>query len=355
MDADLTALVSERPPFVAEVLASLGVQTCTDVRYMWASGQAMVASFEENLGVTMIPDDAFQVMLTHSLAAGSANLHQEAVVRCLVDERESVTPGRPVLSLHEATPMPVARSRRVIDTGLAGPVPHLLEAADTDHATREQAKRQMKVHALFHYALEHLVDLRELGTSWTLLNDPCRMQALKDTLMACTDRLSTERISALLAAAKRWHRFAISKAYVIKEPSPLQVADFLRQVGAGGPTAASSMFQALKWFQMNFGTKFHIDHFLIQPYRMHHPTHCGKQQPELEPWEMINLLLLAVKSVGTKQILVLFLLQSAISCIRFEHMQRSDWSGEGPGYLQFTCSKGKSRKKGARPAYSCPL
>lgn len=160
-----------------------------------------------------------------------------------------------------------------------------------------------------------------------------------------------QSVGALTSAIRRWVRFAEEQDSSVRTPTPLQLPEFLRKVGNGGPTASSSMFQALKWFEQNMGTKFHTEHYLIRPHRFHHPTHSGVQKAELEPWEFINLLLLAANSRGTKQLLVAFLLQSAVSCVRFEHFQRSTLTGGNEDWLQFCCSQGKSRKKGARPKY----
>ena len=69
------------------------------------------------------------------------------------------------------------------------------------------------------------------------------------------------------------------------------------------------------------------------------------------PWEFVNFVLLAAKSRGTKQLLLAFMLQAAVSCVRFENFQRSTMTSGNDKWLQFHCSQGKSRRKGARPSY----
>lgn len=96
-------------------------------------------------------------------------------------------------------------------------------------------------------------------------------------------------------------------------------------------------------FQANFGCQFHVEHFLIMPHRFHQPTHRGHQQPELEPWEFISLLIMASRASGTKALLLGFFLQAAVSCIRFEHFQRSTLVTNHGHWLEF---------KGARPPYN---
>ena len=118
------------------------------------------------------------------------------------------------------------------------------EGGSTTH--KAPTLRSCGVH-LFQFAIEH-------WRSWALLNDPARMQGLRESLMACTICL---RLGSLTSAIKRWVRYATDQRYPVKRPTPLQVAEFLKHVRSSGPTAAASMFQALRWFQQNMGTSFH--------------------------------------------------------------------------------------------------
>eukprot|EP00435_Cladocopium_sp_Y103_P020089 s1868_g4.t2 len=147
---------------------------------------------------------------------------------------------------------------------------HGAGAALADPHAADQAKREIKLHALFQFAVEHLVNLEELVP----FNDPARMQALRQNLMACAS-LSLERIRALLSSVKRWVKFARKKEYPARAPMLLQVAEFLRQVGSGGPSAAASMYHATRWFEQNMGVSLQTEDLLVKPRRLHHPTHCA--------------------------------------------------------------------------------
>ena len=94
--------------------------------------------------------------------------------------------------------------------------------------------------------LEDLVDAAELGLTVDNLTDAGSIQSLKESLMATPNQLSTERVGSLMAALKRWKRFALPKKYPVRAPTPLQLAEFLRDVSRGGPPAAASVWQALK-------------------------------------------------------------------------------------------------------------
>eukprot|EP00435_Cladocopium_sp_Y103_P022616 s4807_g5.t1 len=112
------------------------------------------------------------------------------------------------------------------------------------------------------------------------------------------------------------------------------------------------MHASLKWFGDNFGAPFAMDHWAVKHFRFHAVHHTGKQAPELEPWEFINLALLMSKVQGSHKLLVAFVLMVATSCIRFEHVQRSKFLRSHSSWLEFHCSQGKSRKQGARPGYA---
>ena len=115
------------------------------------------------------------------------------------------------------------------------------------------------------------------------------------------------------------------------------------------------MHASLKWYAATFGAQFPMDHWATKHFRFHAVHHTGRQAPELEPWEFVNLLLLMKKSQGTHRVLVAQMLMAALGCIRFEHLQRSKFvTTHGPS-LEFQCAQGKARKKGARPGYAWGL
>ena len=115
------------------------------------------------------------------------------------------------------------------------------------------------------------------------------------------------------------------------------------------------MHAALKWFASQAGANFDLAHPLVAPFRFHAAAHTSRQAPELEPWELINLLFLFFQAQGTHKLLIGWLLQSAVGCIRWEHVQRSSFVAKHGMWMEFRCSQGKSRRQGARPAYTWAL
>ena len=77
-----------------------------------------------------------------------------------------------------------------------------------------------------------------------------------------------------------------------------------------------------------------------------------QHKPRNQPWEFVNLVLLAVSQKGTNFILRAFIIMTAVSCIRFEHIQRSTWTAHHESWPEFWCCQGKKRIRGARPGYA---
>ena len=217
---------------------------------------------------------------------------------------------------------------------------------------KEEALRQARIDQLFQVALEDIIDLSSVGASWEMLQDAMRMQSFKEATMGAASRLSVNRLGALLNAYKRWKKFCRGLGYNYQIPTPIQTAEFLREVARGGPTAASGMHACLKWFAVNLGAGFQMDHWMNASFRFHAAAHESRQAPELEPWEFINLLLLMVRSSGSHKALLSMFLMAAVSCIRWEHLQRSSLVEGRSLCLEFRCRQGKARKKGSRPPYN---
>ena len=135
------------------------------------------------------------------------------------------------------------------------------------------------------------------------------------------------------------------------EPSPLQLSQNLKLLAYGGPTASASMHAALKWWCVSLGAAFPIDHWMVRPFRFNSSAHAGRQAPELEPWEFTNILLLLQRLTGTHKLLAAMVLLTAVSCIRYERVQRSTFVAFHDSWVELVCSQGKARKKGARPSF----
>ena len=345
-------LLTERNDAFLTFLTDIGVQTCRDLHNLWPTGAAMVEEFEAKYGKHSA-DEAFGMAMVFTLAGHRAHDALLQSIDMVVEERSSSQLQKPSLRLEVAPSTSITPTvRRVLDTGFRGPAPVLQACAAADPAVKEHATKQIKLNALFQLLPEDFIDVTELGLSWSALQDPMKLQKFKDTLMEAPSRLSFQRIGALTSSMRRWKRWAVQRGYSVQAPTPLQLSEFLREVASGGPTAASSMWHACHWFSEKMGCRLPTDHFLTRPFKMHAVTHTGSQALELSPGELVNLVLLASRSRGTKSVLLAFMIQSAVSCVRFEHIQRSTLVKCHKDFIEFRCSQGKSRRQGARPAYN---
>lgn len=194
---------------------------------------------------------------------------------------------------------------------------------------------QTKLDLVFRLAVEHFVDLESLGLSWSSLEDPVRLQQAKELLLGAAVRLSLDRLRILLAAGQRWRTYAAAQCFDARKPSPIRMAEFLAMVAKGGPTAASSMWHALLWWSRSYGLEWPLEHFTCVSFKMHAPGHRTVQAIELEPWEFVNLASLMVQAKGTNQVILAWFMMTALSCVRYEHLQRSKLVRDHGDWLEF--------------------
>lgn len=357
-EAALLELFEGLPPVIWQTVEDLGVRYCSDFA-LWASSGEFCQELSERLGPRFPVDSAMTLAHVWVRARRIAQQRRDELVTSLVALRQpsvGVTPKRRQPPAEPPSTSVPGKVRRMLVTGLpVSGAPVLTAAAASDPWAKEEALKATKLDQLFKIILEDVIDLAELGQSWDSLADPAKLQSFKETIMASSSRLSGARLGALVSSFKRWKRFCQVKTYDVRSPTPLMVAEFLQEVAVGGPTAAASMHATLKWYASAFGAHFHVDHYVVRPYRFHAVTHTGRQAPELEPWEFINLCLLMTQARGTHKVLLAFMVMAAVGCIRYEHFQRSSLVEKHTKYLEFRCCQGKSRKRGARPSYAWAL
>lgn len=175
----LSELLVDRSVTFHQFLVEIGVETCQDIRSMWASGQSMVEEYEKQAGRPPA-EEAFGLALMYQKAVRFAATAMAASVATMVDERTSSTRQRPALTLEAAptTSIPAKLRRIVAAGGAASSAPVLDELVAVDPHTKEKAAVQVKLDSMFQFVLENLLDLRELGLNWQMLQDPVRLQQL---------------------------------------------------------------------------------------------------------------------------------------------------------------------------------
>ena len=350
MEGQLQELLVDRPIVLLNHLVDLGVQTCEDVHHLWPTGGDLLDELERRHG-GLAAEEGFTIVSFWTLASQRAQATYKHHLREICIHRQSAVatsaPARPT----EASTAVARPVRRLLATGEVREPPLMMSLAATDPHVKEQAAKVAKVQALFELLVQDFLDLHELGVSRAQLQDATRMQLLKESIMPAADRLSVNRLGALLSTLRRWREFALRLGFELAQPTALQLNTFLKEVARGGPTAGSAVFHALNWFRAQFGVQFPLDHWLVRGFKLLPVGHTSQQKLELQPWEFVNMLLKLRQSSGTNSLVLAFMLWAAVSCIRFEHVQRSKFDRSEGNALFFTCSQGKARRQGARPAF----
>ena len=354
MDAELVELADTRPELLMRFLISVRVESLADVRGLWGSSSDFLQELEDFSGEKMSADLTMQMATFWTTANAKALSYHKRLVRALVQDRQSSYRAPP--TMHAEPPVLASsipsRVKRLVATGLPGPPATTVALAAVDPYTQKEAKKKTKLDTLFQIALEDVLSLEQLGVTWEALEDAVILQGTKDVVLANASRLGLGRLSALIAAYRRWKRYAIEAGVEVNKPLPIQVALFLKKVRQGGPTAASSQYQAMLWWQKSMGAELPMEHWLVTPWRLHNAGHQGAQATELPPWEFLNLLRWTSTLQGTHQLLASFMIMVAVACVRYEHVQRSHFIRKHDGWLEFFCRQGKSRKQGTRPGYA---
>ena len=287
LDPEVTDLLLSRPDILRKMFWDLGIQSFCDIRHMWSSGHAMVSELEEREG-KLPADEAFSVAAFWTLALSRAVTKEQQQVQNIVADRSSSLPNHAVSSLPNA-PSKIKTYRTLISHGSGPHPPTFAAAAAVDAFAKEKATKEAKLDAFFQMLMEDVLDMSDLGLTQAHLQDAGAIQSAKESIMAVPSQLSIERLGALMAAFGRWRKFAVPRKYPLRSPTPLMLAEFLAFVSKGGPTAAAGVWQALRWFKDKMGLALPLDHFLVLPYKFLPASHQAKQQPELEPWEFVNL------------------------------------------------------------------
>ena len=125
-------------------------------------------------------------------------------------------------------------------------------------------------------------------------------------------------------------------------PKPRTIAEYLRGVSVGGPTAAAGQAAALGWMGRVMRLQLGLTHALVAPFTKAAPHHLAQQDPMLMP-ELVHLETL----LSAKNVLIAWaaavVLTLVVSGLRYAHAQRSTLHGTLPGVWVGWCNRGKSK------------
>ena len=293
MEASLAELL-EGHSVLEAWLSGLGIASVRDVKWFWADSSECLCELESAGQISR--EKILHMQDLYLTCVARAELEQSTAVRSLKAARVLSVRGdrtwQPVLC-----EPPAKRPRVLIPWRQSGQevTPVLREVPQSDLAPAVQKK----LRELFRLAAEHFIDFKALGLSPVDWQNEQSVIAAESWIMSSARRCSKGHLSQVTSCLRRWIKMSTEMQFSMFNPSPAQLASLLQKISLGGPTAASSVFSALAWCNKNLGATFPLDHFLTRPFKCHALGHKSSQAPELQPWELVNLLAVTTELTGT--------------------------------------------------------
>ena len=136
-------LLLNRPAGLEVFLEGLGIQTCSDIRHMWSSGQALVGEFEARSG-KLSADEAFSVAALWTLALSRATTQGHKGIAAIVEDRTSTFSRNVAPRPEPGQPSKIITYHKLIQAGGTPAQPSLAQAWDgITPEDRQCAPRQL--------------------------------------------------------------------------------------------------------------------------------------------------------------------------------------------------------------------
>ena len=239
-----------------------------------------------------------------ALAAPSSG-HQTDNRKRQTTSLPSVLGARPKARIFAPTNLQ-PRSFRQAMGGMSMPS-HLVQGAKPD-------KRLILLQVLFEAALLCGSQNTAFGQKLVLQQEEARPSFYRKFQATTTDRLSS-----LCSSMKRWvawhSRFAPGDQPFWK-PSPVTLSQFFAFVSRGGPTAASGVFQALKWWTEQVGLPMPLKHAIVSHWAVPEQGHTANPRLPLPLRIMLDLCRTANKTTGSVRSFVAAALLVLCACLQ---------------------------------------
>ena len=285
-DSELSLLLSDQHESVGHWLLGEDIEHCSDMRYGWADEDSFCAEYLVFARGAGLEGDASGIVQLWRTVARLASKDVRSAVAAVTAERLSVHSGAHAGSSAAAARASSAKRRRVLVPWrlVGGQVRPVVAKASSSAPPAVRDEKLPKLMALFRNCSELFLNVSELGFPSLDWSNDHEVALATSTIMHAASRLSVQRLGMLAATLRRWVRWAKEHQVCAFRPSPTDLASFLGEVSLGGPTAASSVYQAFAWTNVKLGAGWHVEHFMVQPFRFHAQGHCTQQVVELQPW-----------------------------------------------------------------------
>ena len=190
------------------------------------------------------------------------------------------------------------------------------------------------------------------GALWSPLAEADPLAA-KEAFCKKLQVFEEKTLGARLSCLRRWNSFLVhhNGARALLSPDAKSLYAFLKEVDGGGPTAAASVFQQLRWWKRTIGLPFPLEDPLLGVWNRPGESHTVRQRQPLSLHALETLCRLASGAYTNLATFASFGLIPLFACLRFAHVQRSKDLSVDHDMVRAVCYKGKSRKRGVRPAF----
>ena len=176
----------------------------------------------------------------------------------------------------------------------------------------------------------------------------------KELILKTFSKVSPSRVQSLVSVMKRWcafHHCHVPSELPYWKPTAVLLAQFLKQVSVGGPTAASGCLSSLKWWRAKAGVPFPVFDPIVQAWAEVPDDHIPKGRTPLPIQFFLALLEVGLQDRGTVSSFARWCLLPLVACLRFAHVQRSVHLRIEGEFVLGQCLKGKRSVNHARPPF----
>ena len=218
-------------------LGAEGVETAADVVGLYPNVDLFMDALHAVMGTRVDADLRMDVACIYARVHGLARKTKKHAVELVVAERQSVYPSGAAERCGSREAAASSRGMKPLvglGTGLAGSTV-VSGPGPAPASTKADVAKQTKLDLLFHLLVDYILDLQELGIDTALLADPLGRTKVRETVLHGAQRLSTQRLGALISSFKRWVKFCEERQWAPNAPKPFQLATYLHCVSQGGP------------------------------------------------------------------------------------------------------------------------
>ena len=192
----------------------------------------------------------------------------------------------------------------------------------------------------------------DAGRRWIPPSEEFTEEQHRDHVQAFTRNIEDPQvILSPLRALRRWLQWRSRAAprSPFWKPSEVVLGQFLREVSTGGPTAAKTVWNQLRWLEVDIGLPLPLD--TVRAEAVQSAQHVVSAALELQPSEIWNIMRSFGQSSGPGGLVLSWQIAAIFACCRWKHLQRSCVMSADDNAVCGFCKRGKRRVQGTYPGF----